>query len=53
MVTVPVSGRAMPPIRLRKVLLPLPECPTMETNSPCWMRKIIGWTALMLFPDIV
>ena len=30
----PAVGRSMPAMRLSRVVLPLPDCPTMATNSP-------------------
>ena len=44
-VTDPVSGRASPPIIDSRVLLPLPEWPTMETNCPSGIVRSRVWTA--------
>jgi len=44
----PSVGRESPPRRLRRVDLPDPDGPTMETNSPRLIWMSIPLTALMI-----
>ena len=44
---VPESGRARLPIRLSSVLLPQPDGPVSDTNSPGSSRRLASRTATM------
>src|SRR5436305_6935735 len=37
----PLSGRSSPATKLRSVDLPMPDSPTIATNSPCSIEKVI------------
>ncbi|MFO0753233.1 MAG: hypothetical protein U0411_07920 [Thermodesulfovibrionales bacterium] len=40
METVPSVGKSSPPIRWRRVVLPEPEDPAMQTNSPLSTERL-------------
>ena len=48
---VPVSGRSSAPIRLSSVLLPLPDGPVSEANSPGASRREASTSARILPPS--
>src|SRR5262249_51856641 len=43
--TAPASGFSRPAIKFRSVVLPQPEGPTRQTNSPLPIENDMSWTA--------
>ena len=50
--TLPEVGTSNPPIMFSRVDLPLPEVPTMATNSPCSMERVTPSRAFVIFGSV-
>lgn len=46
------GGTSRPPIMFSRLDLPLPEVPTMATNSPCTMERVTLSSAFVMFGSL-